>query len=143
MEGIEAIAAQATIDDALQQDFDDEFDVMVSNWTAEQGEYSEARDCLDTLLEARVVMASMQAQEQRCLARLEAIALESAAPGSGAPTAGGRKSTTESREIAWRSMIAEIAVAMRPPRPPRYRSASTRCDRRRTPSARSTATRAR
>lgn len=118
MEGIEAVAAQATIDDALQQDFDDEFDGIVSNWTAEQGEYSEARDCLDRLLETRAVMASMQAQEQRCLARLEAIALESAAPGFGSPTAHSQKSTTESRdnaskEIAWRSMVAEIAVATR------------------------------
>lgn len=110
--------SQPPIDDALQQDVDREFDGIVSTWTAEQGEYSEARDCLDTLIEARAVMASMQAQEQRCLARLEAIALESGAPGSGAPTAGGQKSESESRdsaprEIAWRSMVAEIAVATR------------------------------
>ena len=108
MEDIEAVAAQATVDDVLQQDFDREFDGIVSTWTAEQGEYSEARDCLATLLESRAVMAAMQAQEQRCLARLEAIALESAALRPGASTAGG-----SAREIAWRSMVAEIAVATR------------------------------
>jgi hypothetical protein len=92
----------------LQRDFDSEFDGIVSTWTAEQGEYSEARDCLDALLEVRTVMASMQAQEQRCLARLEALALESAGPGSGASAADG-----SARELAWRSMVAEIAVATR------------------------------
>lgn len=103
MESIEVIAAQASIDGAIQQGFDDEFDAMVSNWTAEQGDYCEAQACLDALLESRSAMAAMQAQEQRCLARLEAIALESAGP-----TEGGSE-----REIAWRSMVAEIAVATR------------------------------
>lgn len=87
-------------------DVDVEFDEIVAAWAAERdesrGEYDEAQECLDRLLEARSVMASMQAQEQWCLARLEAIALESAKGASG-----------KEREIAWRSMAAEIAVATR------------------------------
>ncbi|HEU4850128.1 MAG TPA: DUF222 domain-containing protein, partial [Terrimesophilobacter sp.] len=55
--------------------------------------------------EARAIKASAEAREQQCLARLEAIALESAEE---APSAHG-----DSREIAWRSMAAEIAVATR------------------------------
>ena len=80
MESIRTAAASPAIDGALQRYFDHEFDAMVSVWETEQGEYSEARDCLDALLEARAVMASMQAQEQRCLARLETLALASAEP---------------------------------------------------------------
>ena len=103
MESIRTAAASPAIDDALQRYFDHEFDAMVSVWETEQGEYSEARDCLDVLLEARAVMSSMQAQEQRCLARLETLALASAEPNPSGTTS----------EIAWRSMAAEIAVATR------------------------------
>lgn len=108
MDGIPIIEAAPSVDEAIQRDFDLEFDAMVEAWAAEQSRYDrpagwEAQDCLDALLEARAVMAAMQAQEQRCLARLEALAWESA----------GEKATGTARELAWRSMAAEIAVATR------------------------------
>ncbi|GAA3744831.1 HNH endonuclease signature motif containing protein [Leifsonia bigeumensis] len=97
--------------DAVQEDFDAEFDAMVASWSAERwlfenGESNEAQECIDALLEARAIKASAEAREQQCLARLEALALESAE--AEAPSAHG-----DSREIAWRSMAAEIAVATR------------------------------
>jgi hypothetical protein len=89
LEGIRTLEASSSVGgvllDELEPDVDLEFDALVAAWTAEQGydeehPYSEAQDCLDALLEARAVMAAMQAQEQRCLARLEALALESVGP---------------------------------------------------------------
>lgn len=98
-------------------DFDIEFDAMVASWVAEHwaaeqwtlenGGYDEAQDCLSALLEARAIKASAEAREQQCLARLEAIALAAPDP-SGQADAG-----SKSRELAWRSMVAEIAVATR------------------------------
>ncbi|MBB5631988.1 hypothetical protein BKA04_000211 [Cryobacterium mesophilum] len=128
MEDIRNLGAAPSVEAAFPQDFDPgferefdaEFDEMVAAWAAEQrateqlaferGEYDEAQDCLDRLLEARSVMAAMQAQEQRCLARLEALALESVR-NTGA--AGADAGSSKEREIAWRSMAAEIAVATR------------------------------
>ncbi len=89
--------------DVYQQDFDREFDAMVGDWIAEQGEYDETQDCLDALVETRSVLSAMHAREQRLLTRLETIALSSAEPGRNG----------DSRELAWRSMAAEIAVATR------------------------------
>ncbi len=111
MESIRDIEASLSVEGVLLQDVEPdleaEFDALVEGWIADQdrfeGPYSEAQDCLDALLEARAVMASMQAQEQRCLARLEAIALESAGEGA----------TGTAKELAWRSMVAEVAVATR------------------------------
>ncbi len=91
----------------LELDFDLEFDRLVANWVAELSspgaEYSEAQDWLDALLEARAVMAAMQAREQECLARLEEIALNEA----------GAHASGLNQELAWRSMVAEVAVATR------------------------------
>ncbi|MBX3087483.1 MAG: DUF222 domain-containing protein [Cryobacterium sp.] len=98
--------------DELELDFGLEFDRLVANWVAEQStssaeynaaEYSEAQGWLDALLEARAVMAAMQAREQECLARLEEIALEEAGP----------HASGLNQELAWRSMVAEVAVATR------------------------------
>lgn len=98
--------------DELELDFDLEFDRMVANWVVDQStssaeynavEYSEAQHWLDALLEARAVMAAMQAREQECLARLEEIALEEAGP----------HASGLNQEMAWRSMVAEVAVATR------------------------------
>ncbi len=84
-------------------DVDREFDAMVDAWVAEHGEFDEVRDCLDLLVATRTVIAAMQAREQRLLARLEELALASAEPGR----------NSDSREMAWRSMAAEIAIATR------------------------------
>ncbi len=112
MENIGDLEANPSVDDVFEEDFYREFDLdldaMVASWIAEmglEGPHSEAEECLDALLEARSVMAAMQAQEQRCLARLEALALDSV-PDTG--SVDGRE-----REIAWRSMAGEIAVATR------------------------------
>lgn len=116
MENIGAGAVAAIVrDDVSQEDFDVEFDAMVEKWAAERwaaehGEYDEAQDCLDALLEARAIKASAEAREQQCLARLEALALASADRENPAHA---RMSGSDSREIAWRSMAAEIAVATR------------------------------
>lgn len=109
MESIHTANGETPIQDAFQhgfdrdfdREFDFEFDAIVEAWVAEHGEYSEAQDSLDALAETRTVLASMQAREQRLLARLETLALDGA----------GSDSTGKSREIAWRSMAAEIAVA--------------------------------
>lgn len=90
----------------LDWDFDREFDDLVAAWSAHHGDYDETQDCLDALVETRTMIASLQAREQRCLARLEAIALESAKAAPKSPH-------QDNREIAWRSMVAEIAVATR------------------------------
>lgn len=90
----------AALDDAA-------FEAMVSRWTAEQGEFDEAQDCLDALLETRTAIASLQAREHRALARLDALARHSEPEGAEAAR------STETTEIAWRSMVAEIAVATR------------------------------
>src|SRR5690554_1617555 len=86
-------------------DFDRELEALIEEWAKqneqERGEYSEARECLDGLLETRAVMASMQAQERRFLARLQELALDDAGPHSSGAT----------RELAWRSMAAEIGIA--------------------------------
>lgn len=106
MESIRGEAAEITADavqDEVQQDFDHEFDAMISSWAAEQGEFDATRDCLDALVETRVVMAAMQAREQRLLAQLESIALTSCEAGR----------NVDSRDIAWRSMVAEVSVATR------------------------------
>ncbi len=111
--------AQAEFGLRSDAEFDLEFDAMVANWSAEQwtaehGEYDEAQDCLDALLEARAIKASAEAREQQCLARLEAIALASAdrsKPGEAEPKRSNVGSNAH--EIAWRSMVAEIAVATR------------------------------
>ncbi|MEO6942180.1 MAG: DUF222 domain-containing protein, partial [Terrimesophilobacter sp.] len=103
MERIRSAADAAAMKDALQQDFDLQFDALVELWAAEHDEYDEAQDCLDALLETRTVMASMHAREQRLLARLEALALDPM----------GLAAATGSRELAWRSLAAEIAVATR------------------------------
>lgn len=103
--------AMTSVDDAFGEDLDAEFgvefDAMVEAWIADherfEGPYSEAQECLDALLEARAVVASMQAQEQRCLARLEALALESVT----------EEASGVAKELAWRSMVAEVAVATR------------------------------
>lgn len=123
MENIEAAAAATARDDVAQEEFeigsdaeiDVEFDAMVANWAAERwasehGEYDEAQDCLDSLLEAHVLKASAEAREQQCLARLEAIALASA---DRARQEHASADNIDHREIAWRSMAAEIAVATR------------------------------
>lgn len=87
--------------DGFDQDgFDQELAAMVDTWTAEHGEYDETQDCLDALVETRVAMAAMHAREQRLLARLEGIAFQSVAA----------KESTGLREIAWRSMVAEVSV---------------------------------
>ena len=104
--------ADAEFEILSDAEFDLEFDAMVANWSAEQwatehGDYDEAQDCLDALLEARAVKASAEAREQQCLARLEAIALESADRGTPRQS----DASSRAREIAWRSMAAEIAVA--------------------------------
>lgn len=95
----------------LDAEFGADFDAMIASWAAEQarldGRYSEAEECLDGLQETRMVIANLQAREQRLLARLEVLALESADPPEGAPASG------MTREIAWRSMVAEVAVATR------------------------------
>lgn len=88
---------------AIQDDVDREFDALVDSWVQEHGEYDETRDCLDALVETRAVISAMHAREQRLLARLEAIAL----------TSSEQDAHGESRELAWRSMAAEIAVATR------------------------------
>ncbi|MBX3092231.1 MAG: DUF222 domain-containing protein, partial [Cryobacterium sp.] len=93
-------------DPDFDRDFDLEFDALVAAWVGEHGEYDETQECLDALVETRTVIASLQAREQRCLARLEAIALENA---KAAP----KPEHQDYREIAWRSMVAEIAVATR------------------------------
>ena len=112
MEDIRDVEAAASVDGVFEQDFYREFDLdldaMVASWAAEvglEGPCSEVEECLEALLEARAVMAAMHAQEQRCLARLEALALDSV-PDAG--SVDGRE-----REIAWRSMAAEIAFATR------------------------------
>jgi hypothetical protein len=75
--------------------------LVAERWTAEHGHYDEAQDCLDELLEARAIKASAEAREQQCLARLEAIALTCRSnPGSAGAD------SSESREMAWRSMVA-------------------------------------
>ncbi len=102
MESIGGAAVEVVIHDATQQDFDREFDTMVGTWAAEQGEHNVVRDCLDALVETRAVMAAMHAREQRLLAHLERIAIDSKVAGS-----------SDSKEIAWRSMIAEVSVVMR------------------------------
>src|SRR6185312_5513435 len=104
--------AEAEFESRSDAEFDLEFDAMVANWSAERwaaehGDYDEAQDCLDALLEARAVKASAEAREQQCLARLEAIALESADRGTPKQS----DVSSRAREIAWRSMAAEIAVA--------------------------------
>ena len=120
MEKIGAVAVTAIVrDDLSQEDFDVEFDAMVQKWAAERwaaehGEYDEAQDCLDALLEARAIKASAEAREQQCLARLEAIALASANHSNSAQSNSAQPDAGSSaREIAWRSMAAEIAVATR------------------------------
>jgi hypothetical protein len=120
MENIGAVAVTAIVrDDLSQEDFDVEFDAMVQKWAAERwaaehGEYDEAQDCLDALLEARAIKASAEAREQQCLARLEAIALASADHSNSAHSNSAQPDAGSSaREIAWRSMAAEIAVATR------------------------------
>jgi hypothetical protein len=122
MENIGAAAATVAHDDVAQDEFgirsdaefDLEFDALVANWLAERwaaehGDYDEVQDCLDALLEARTLKASAEAREQQCLARLEALALESA----DRDTPEQSDASSRSREIAWRSMVAEIAVATR------------------------------
>ena len=104
--------AEAEFEGRSDAEFDLEFDALVANWSAERwaaeyGDYDEAQDCLDALLEARAVKASAEAREQQCLARLEAIALESADRGTPRQS----DASSRAREIAWRSMAAEIAVA--------------------------------
>jgi hypothetical protein len=115
MKSTPALEAMTSDVSALVADVDPdvelEFDALVAAWIAEQGydeehPYSEAQDCLDALLEARAIKASAEAREQQCLARLEAIALESA-------ESDGRATHGDTAEIAWRSMAAEIAVATR------------------------------
>jgi Domain of unknown function (DUF222) len=96
----------ADVEGEFDGDFDREFDALVAAWAAEPRDTDETQDCLNALLETRTVIASLQAREQRCLARLEALALAS----TGAETASGNR---ETRQLAWRSMVAEIAVAMR------------------------------
>lgn len=76
---------------------------MVHVWAADQDEHDETQDCLDALVETRAVMAAMHAREQHLLAQLESIAV-------GSESSGG---TVNSREIAWRSMVAEVAVMLR------------------------------
>jgi hypothetical protein len=107
MEGVLIVPAQLAADAALE-DFEADFDEVVGAWIAEQNaawyaDYDEAQDCLEALLETRTVLAEMQAREQRCLARLEELALEDA--GATAPGL--------IKELAWRSMVAEVAVATR------------------------------
>lgn len=84
-----------------------EFEALVAQWhaqrEAESAERTEVDDQLNALLEARAVMAAMQAREQECLARLGELALDEAGP----------RANGETREMAWRSMSAEIAVATR------------------------------
>lgn len=90
--------------DALERDFDREFDAMVSAWIEGAGVIGaddETQECLDALVETRAVVSAMHAREQRLLARLEAIALASPK----------LEEDPRSREISWRSMAAEIAVA--------------------------------
>src|SRR5690554_6279679 len=86
-------------------ELDVEFEALVAEWysqrDAEAAERTEVEEQLDALLEARAVMASMQAREQQCLARLGELALDEAGP----------RASGETREMAWRSMSAEIAVA--------------------------------
>lgn len=103
MESNRNAPVETGVQDAVQNDFDREFDAMVDTWVAAHGDYDETRECLNALVETRAVMASMHAREQRLLARLEAIALTSAEFGTNG----------DSRELAWRSMAAEIAVATR------------------------------
>ncbi len=90
----------------VDAEIDAEFDALVAKWVLEHGEYDETQECLDALVETRTLIASLHAREQRYLARLEAIALESPQENPSAPV-------QESREIAWRSMAAEISVATR------------------------------
>lgn len=85
-----------------QDDFDQELAAMVEIWTAEHGEHDETQDCLEALAETRVAMAAMHAREQRLLARLEGIAFQS--------VAAKENENTDSREMAWRSMVAEVSV---------------------------------
>ena len=114
MESIPSAAVKTVIPDAavfsedavlssVQHEFDREFDAMVNTWAAEQGVYDETRECLDALVETRSVMASMHAREQRLLARLERIATDAVEAGRNADT----------REIAWRSVVAEVSVVIR------------------------------
>lgn len=113
-EGMEKIRSEEVLQDDFDReidsdvdgDFDREFEAMVAVLAAEHGDYDETQDCLDTLVETRTVIASLQAREQRCLARLEAIAL---APADGESSVENQKS----REMAWRSMVAEVSVATR------------------------------
>ena len=99
------------IDSEFGPELDAEFEAMVASWALEQarldGQYSEADECLDGLVETRAVIASLHAREQRLLARLEALALGPADAPEGASVSG------MTREIAWRSMVAEVAVATR------------------------------
>lgn len=103
MESIRDAADQTAILDANQQSFDREFDAMINTWVTEHGEYDETQDCLDALVETRAVMAAMHAREQRLLAQLEGIARDSVDAGR----------NSDARDIAWRSMVAEISVATR------------------------------
>lgn len=84
---------------------DAEFDSVLSSWVAgfglEQHEVDEARACMDELIETRALVASLHARELRLLARLEELALAEPGP----------RSTGREREMAWRSMTAEIALA--------------------------------
>src|SRR5690554_1606659 len=93
------------VDHDIQLDV--EFEALVAQWyaqrDAEAAERTEVDDQLDALHEARAVMASMQAREQQCLARLGELALDEAGP----------RASGDTREMAWRSMSAEIAVATR------------------------------
>ena len=101
----------------------DEFQTMIAIWNEEQLEYDETQDCLDTLLETRTVIAALQAREQRSLARLDAIAQASVAQASAVQASAAQvpaarpdaavHSTANSADMAWRSMVAEIAVATR------------------------------
>lgn len=96
---------ELTDEEWLTRFADAEFDSQLSSLTAGHGfgqrEVDEARACLDALLETRAFIASLQAKELRLLARLEELAL--AEPGKHAPS--------REREMALRSMAAEVALA--------------------------------
>lgn len=108
----DAVVRDEADPDVVQHDFDRDFDEMVSTWVAEQGGYDATQDCLDRLVETRTVMAALHAREQRLLAELQslALALTEADRNQAEPNDAAK---AETREMAWRSMVAEVAVATR------------------------------
>lgn len=119
MESLTIDARKSAIDGAISNDSGDRFgaesDDIFASWNAEwiadrvteQCEVGESQRVLDRLLKTRSATASLQADEQQLLAQLEAIALHGGDGFNDPVTAGA------SQEIAWRSMVAEIAVAPR------------------------------